>query len=168
MSLFLYIGVTLASFSSSGKTHFCIDKLQIWSNGLCKELNYIETYIIITRTFTYLKGIIWYRIWIIWMYSITLFEIIIKFYCIFFPFFRRFWTNFCKKRIKILGSLWFICERYIINNNLFGKILFVVKFTFANWIFNNFPVFLTLFLKASINLEKWFLIASNKFLCFLY
>ena len=121
MSLFLYIGVTLVSFSSSGKTHFCIDKLQIWSNGLCKELNYIETYIIITRTFTYLKGIKWYRIWIIWMYSITLFEIIIKFYYIFFPFFGRFWTNFCKKRIKILGSLWFICESILSTITFLGK-----------------------------------------------
>ena len=35
--LFLYIGVTLAIFSSSEKTLFCIDNLEIWSNSLCKE-----------------------------------------------------------------------------------------------------------------------------------
>ena len=29
LSLFLYIGVTLATFSSSGKTPLCIDKLKI-------------------------------------------------------------------------------------------------------------------------------------------
>ena len=29
--------VTLAICSYSGKTPFCIDKLKIWSNSLCKE-----------------------------------------------------------------------------------------------------------------------------------
>ena len=87
--------------------------------------NYTETYTIITRTFIYLMGkklvfLFIYRNWTIWQYSITLFEIIIKFYSRRFNFFSTFWTNF-----KILGNLCFICDSYIINNNVLRKILIV-------------------------------------------
>ena len=87
--------------------------------------NYTETYTIITRTFIYLMGkklvfLFIYRNWTIWQYSITLFEIIIKFYSRRFNFFSTFWTNF-----KILGNLCFICDSCIINNNVLRKILIV-------------------------------------------
>ena len=87
--------------------------------------NYTETYTIITRTFIYLMGkklvfLFIYRNWTIWQYSITLFEIIIKFYSRRFNFFSTFWANF-----KILGNLCFICDSYIINNNVLRKILIV-------------------------------------------
>ena len=134
--------------------------------------NYIETYTIITRTFIYLKGkkivfLFIYRNWTIWQYSITLFEIIIKFYSRRFNFFSTFWTNFkfsaicVSSVIAILSTITFLGKFWLLHLPLQIETL-IISITF-----------LILFLRVSINLKKWFflecfLIASNNFLQLLY